>query len=64
MKKRMQSSYSELIDCSVLCPKQEFFTYMETSGRYLYRATPAVTRDLGFPVSSKEPPHPAVYYDT
>jgi hypothetical protein len=44
---------------TVLRPAQEFFTYFETSGlqnfslcfwtgRDLYRATPAVTRDLGF----------------
>jgi hypothetical protein len=42
---------------TVLRPAQEFFTYMETSslplkglwaGRDLYRATPVVTRDLGF----------------
>jgi hypothetical protein len=35
----------------ILRPAQEYFTYMETSplpGRAVYRATPAVTRDLGF----------------
>jgi hypothetical protein len=64
----------------VLRPVQEYFTDMETSplpvegfmlgaqglgaGRDLYRATPAVTRGLGFPVSSEGPPHSVTSYDT
>jgi hypothetical protein len=34
------------------------------AGRDLYRATPAVTRDLDFPVSSEGPPHSVASYDT
>jgi hypothetical protein len=33
-------------------------------GRDLYRATPAVTRDLVFPVSSEGTPHSVAPYDT
>jgi hypothetical protein len=34
------------------------------AGRDLYRATPAVTRDSVFPVSSEGPPHLVASYDT
>jgi hypothetical protein len=34
------------------------------AGRDLYRATPAVTRDLGFPVLSEGPLHTVAFYDT
>jgi hypothetical protein len=30
---------------------------------FLYRTTPAVTRGLGFPVSSEGPPHSVASYD-
>jgi hypothetical protein len=33
------------------------------AGSDFYRATPAVTRDLGFPVSSEGPPHLDASYD-
>jgi hypothetical protein len=33
-------------------------------GMDLYRATPAVTRDLGFSISSKGPPHSVASFDT
>jgi hypothetical protein len=35
-----------------------------SAGRDLYRSTPAVTRDLGFSVSSEGPPHLVTSYDT
>jgi hypothetical protein len=34
------------------------------AGRDLYRATPAMTRGLGFSVSSEGPPHLVASYDT
>jgi hypothetical protein len=34
------------------------------AGRNLYRATPAVTWDLAFPVTSEGPPHLVAFYDT
>jgi hypothetical protein len=34
------------------------------AGRYLYHATPTVTQDLGFLVSSEGPPHSVAFCDT